>query len=305
MKIAATGDLHLTKNKPVNRIDDYWETAKRKLRFIFEVAKDEEAKVIIAPGDMTDTPSLSYFEFSELVELMWKGCENINFLTIFGQHDMRYRTKPNTALYALEKALGWPSFRILDSAQPVFFHRSPPIAFSAASYGEDIPEPIEGAFNILIIHKMIIEEKLWSAQEDYEASNTFLRRHNYDLIVSGDNHQGFIEKTPGGRLLVNCGAMMRSKIDQVDHKPFIVVYDTDTKKHKQIFIPIEPAEKVFQLDKVEIEKERNENLGSFVSGLLEQKDISSVFEDNLLEYCKENNISEEVMTEIKESFIKE
>ena len=70
MKILCLGDLHLNDKQPANRIDDYWETCKRKLNFIFDTAKKEGAEIIVSPGDLTDTPALPYQAFSELVELL-------------------------------------------------------------------------------------------------------------------------------------------------------------------------------------------------------------------------------------------
>ena len=82
------------------------------------------------------------------------------------------------------------------------------------------------------------------------------------------------------------------------------MFDTETRKHQQIFIPIEPAETVFRMDKVAVEKARNENLESFISGLSQQKEIGLLFEDNLIAYAQENNIEKDVMDIIYESFRK-
>lgn len=299
MKILCLGDCHITNDRPINRKDNYWETCKRKVQFILDFAEQERVDVIASPGDLTDTPTLSNLELSELI-VLFKENLHIPLLTTWGQHDLRYRTKPNTALTVLEKAIenivvfgGDGDYKIIDE-----------VFFSGCPYGQDPDPPMDGHFNILLVHKMIIEEKLWSAQQEYEPSNIFLRRNPYDLIVAGDNHRGFIVQSPGDkRLLVNCGAMMRSKIDQVDHRPFIVLFDTDTKKHKQIFIPIEPVGKVFRIEKVEVEKERNTNLESFVSGLSQQKEVGLVFEDNLQAFAKENS-SDPEMPEIMEIIYK-
>jgi len=68
--------------------------------------------LILSPGDFTDTPAISWIEFYEIVDLFKEFGSKIPFLTTFGQHDMRYRTKPNTALMALQSAI--PNFHILD-----------------------------------------------------------------------------------------------------------------------------------------------------------------------------------------------
>jgi DNA repair exonuclease SbcCD nuclease subunit len=288
MKILCLGDCHITDSRPVNRIDNYWETVLRKFTFILDTAIEEEVAVIVSPGDLTDTPTLSNIETYQLIDL-FKQKLRIPFLTTWGQHDLRFRTKQNTSLNVLYHAV--EDLYVLDSQYG--YEKgitAEGIVFKGCPYGEEPQPPVKGQFNILLIHKMIINELLWSEQQEYEASNIFLRRNPYDLIVSGDNHQGFISKSAGDkRLLVNCGAMMRNKIDQVDHKPFIVLFDTETKKYKQIFIPIEPAEKVFRIEKVAVEKERNTNLESFVSGLSEQKEIGLAYEDNLQTFSKEND----------------
>lgn len=301
MKIAIAGDAHLTKNRPVNRKDNYWETCKRKILFIIETAKKYHAEALVFPGDMTDTPALSYFEFSELVEI-YNSIIDMEVITIFGQHDMRFRTRPNTALAALGVALN-EHFHILDVSNKIDVGGiNGNATFYASAYGENVPQPNNDNFSVLVTHRMIIEEKLWSKQENYEASNVFLRKHNFDLIISGDNHSGFISRTPGKRFLVNCGAMMRNKIDQIDHKPFMVIFDTITKGLEKIFIPIAPPDEVFMMDKVISEKERNENLESYTTGLETQKEVGLIYEENMRSYCDENKIEKEVVDEIYESF---
>ncbi len=299
MKIACMGDVHLTKKRPSNRRDDYWQTAMDKLEFVFEKASEEKAEMIIFPGDLTDTPEISYWEAGEIID-MFNYYGDIVKLTTYGQHDMRYRTKPNTALAMLEKAI--PSLQIIENYSSPVECCKYPVAISGASYNEDPGEPMEGCFNILIIHRMIIEKKLWNAQEEYEPSNLFLRQHNFDLIVSGDNHQGFIEEGRNKKLLINCGSMLRSNIGQVEHKPFFVLFDTDTREYQKIDIPIRPAEQVFLLDKVAFEKETNNNLDLFVSGLSEQKEVGLVFKENIDQYCKDNEVEDLVVKDINEAF---
>ncbi len=305
MKILCLGDFHLNNKQPVNRIDDYWHTAKKKLEWALVTAKRKGASVIIAPGDFTDSPSISYSAYSDILSILKENLNSkMTMLSIWGQHDMRYRTMENTALSAIEVAFAnTPEFRSLEANEVCDMEN---VSFYGSSYGDEVPNPIEGHFNILIVHRMLIEEKLWNAQEEYEPSNTFLRQHPFDLIVSGDNHRPFLTQAGGSkRLLVNCGAMLRSNIDQVDHKPFVVLFDTETKEHEKIYIPIEDGEKVFKIGEVELAKERNANLETFISGLSNNKSIDLTFEDNLKRFIKENNIGEEISQIIIDAMKKE
>jgi hypothetical protein len=131
-----------------------------------------------------------------------------------------------------------------------------------------------------------------------------LRRNKYDLIVSGDNHQFFISESGAGkRYLFNAGSLMHSSIAQIEHQPKIIIFDTDTREYEMINVPIQPAEKVFRLDDVIKEKEKDEKLQAFVAGLSEQKEMSLSFEDNLNIYAKENKIDSDIMSIIRECMV--
>jgi hypothetical protein len=45
---------------------------------------------------------------------------------------------------------------------------------------------------------MVINGKLWDAQEDYIEAHVLLREHPFDYIITGDNHTSF-DVSVGGR----------------------------------------------------------------------------------------------------------
>jgi len=302
MKLLILGDLHLTDKQPENRIDDYKATCIHKFWFILNTAKDYGVDAILQPGDFTDSPNLSYEMFSEILEC-FEGL-NIPIITTFGQHDMKFRRKENTVLHALHSALGDDRFEILcreyiDGIEP----EEDNIAIQGAAYNDPIPEvPKNDRFNVLLIHKMIVNEKDQKWKEQYDFANIFLMKNKFDLIVSGDNHLPFIASTRDKqRHLINCGSMMRSTIAQIEHEPFIVLFDVDERSYEKIFIPIQPAEQVFKLEQIKVEKERDDKIKAFVAGLSEQKEMGMSFEDNLVRYIRDNKVNKKVVTIIEEA----
>jgi len=289
MKILIAGDLHLTDHKPENRIDDYENTCLNKLQFILNCAKKNNVKAIIFPGDIFDQPAPSYSFFTKVVNII-KNTE-IKIFVVPGQHDLKFRNIQNTALLALQASLINFSINFKDNFNDIFIYSS--------GFGEKIPMPTNNKYNILIIHKMVIQEKLWKKQTDYVEGNSFLKENNFSLIISGDNHKFFIENIED-RFLINCGSMLRSNTTQLEHIPKVVVFDTKTLEKEVIDIPIEEAEKVFAVDKILRDKEKNEKLDSFISGLSKQKTMELDFESNLNEYTKINLIDEAVKKIIKE-----
>jgi DNA repair protein SbcD/Mre11 len=292
MNILLTGDLHLTDKTPENRIDNYPETVLNKFKFILNFAKEKKVKFILQPGDLFDSPNPSYSLFTKVVRMINE--HEIPIYTVFGQHDLRYRNSGNTGLLALSASC--PDMILNPNSI------GGEISIQSAGWEEIIPKPRVSKYNILITHRMIIHKKLWEGQEDYEIGSEFLKTHKFDLIVSGDNHQFFIENI-GKRWLINCGSMMRSTIAQTEHFPCVMLYDTATVDWSEINIPIKPAEEVFKMEQVMKTKERDEKLEAFVEGLSSHKEMGLSFEENLLSYMAANNVDPSIQEIIRRNML--
>lgn len=293
MKLLICGDLHIRSTPPENRIDNYFESQKNKIHWILNLAKENNATVLL-PGDVFDNyrqPNyiLEYYIF--LFKLI-----KMPIITVAGQHDLKYHSinKEDTALAVLDAsdALLLINNEIVGEGLDIY----------GASFGEKIPK-IENPkeFNILLTHRMIIHsDKIWNAQEDFDYAENLLRKHPFDLIVSGDNHHFFIANQ-GNRYLINCGSLMRSTIAQLNHIPKVVLFDIDTRTYEIYNIPIEPISEVFNLNKIKEKKEKIERFDAFVKGLNESKNMTFSFQDCLNDYIKENEISEEIQQIIMEA----
>lgn len=290
MYLILSGDNHLTDKTPENRIDDYEETALRKFQFTLDTARNKGVELVIQPGDFFDGSAPSYSLFTKVVKMI--NDSGLFIATIYGQHDLRYRNKGNTALRALKEACPKLLLELNDTFQDLVYIQS-------ASFEEPVPKPKAGKFNVLIIHKMIVDTKLWEDQEDFVYGNEFLKSNKFDLIVSGDNHKSFYANF-GHRWLFNCGSLLRSTIAQTEHEPRLIFFDTIHCNWSEILIPIKPANEVFKMEQVIKAKERDEKLESFVEGLSQHKEMGLSFEDNLNAYMKENEVDPSVQTIIKE-----
>lgn len=302
MKLLCVGDWHLRIRCPVNRKGNFYEDQIQKLEFIFDTAVENDCRAILQSGDLGDSPSWSDFLKQKIITLFRQY--DIMVLTVLGQHDLKYHS-----LQSIDRV----SIKVLESAGVILVLRDDlaPYGISdvlseedikvyGASFGGEIPKvKNKDSLNILVIHKMIIEgpaDKVWFGQRDYADAKTFLRKHeDFDLIVSGDNHQGFVI-SQGKRHLVNCGALMRAEASKEmwDHKPFIVIYDTESREIEKVEIPIKPPEEVLNREKIEEAQERNEKLEAFVAGLSEEYSIELDFRKNLDEFLMANEVEEGV-----------
>ena len=305
MKLLCTGDWHLRIKPPENRLGDFFGDEVRKVEWIEETALKHGCEVILQPGDLGDNSTWADYLKSYVIDLLKHY--GIPILCVAGQHDQRYHSigsLDRTSLGVLEAA------GVVDvlSDKPCshLFDGKVSVAFYGASFGEEIPAIAQGyVVNILVIHKMILKsgaDRLWSSQHDYADAKVFMRNHpEFDLIVSGDNHQGFIVEHEG-RVLVNCGALMRTVAskEMFEHKPFVVVYDTVTGDFERIDIPVKPAEEVLDRGKVEERHDRDERLEAFVQGLSEEYSVDLDFRKNLDEFLLANKVESGVRQIVEE-----
>lgn len=274
MKIMTIADLHNRSTNILKRKDNYEKTLNSKMDEIFNVfCKDVD--VICFPGDIFDSFRASNKTMRKMIKRL--SILNQTILGVWGQHDLQFR---DTDLDKLPIGM-------LEAANCITLLNSDPISiddcdFYGANFEEDIPEIIDGKrFNVLVIHDMIIDTKLWKQQENYKTSRAMLRDHNFDLILSGDNHQSF-DTTFKGKTLINGGCIMRNKINLSDHKPRVVIFDTETRGIENKFLTIAPFNDIFNVEEYEKEVESNKSLEELEEILNTKNEINADFKETCL-----------------------
>lgn len=101
-------------------------------------------------------------------------------------------------------------------------------------------------------------------------------------IVTGDNHKPFVVRHKG-RVLVNCGSMMRTTVDQADYQPVFWLWTMQRNRLQQVRIEVDHAAVT------EDEKVMQQSESSFTSFLREVEDVESLgvsFEDNMKQFIQ-------------------
>ena len=300
MKLLCLSDLHLTHRTPESRIDDYHLSQFKKMQHVIEYALENGVDAMALGGDIFHHHTMPDWMKERYIRLfsMEEYITNLPILTIFGQHDMRYHSSDRTNVPLGVLLAGCKNMHPLGAVPWTLKD----VNIYGCSYGETIPTPVGDAQKqVLVIHKMIVDEKLWHDQEDYEHGGSFLEDNpEFDLIVSGDNHQTFM-KSKRGRRLVNSGSLMRMTSAQMDCLPCFYVWDSKTKDVQQHFIPIAPAESVFSIAKAQIEQAKDEKLESFIAGLKEQATMGLDFRSAVDKYLATNEMDADVKKIIQEA----
>lgn len=284
MKILCGPDLHIRTKGPKFRTDNFSGTQEHKIRWILSKADKLGCVVALWPGDVTDNSRLPY-HVTQYYMRMFKSFK-VKSIGTFGQHDMLHHVDLyNTPLWTMDAG---NAIRIPRGQDPYVISKGINMGYICiykAGWNEEIPEiknPDVLQTNILLIHKMFIDDKLWEGQEEFERASVFLRNTDWDLVVSGDNHNRFVHKYKD-KWHVNCGSLMRQNIDQVDHEPAVYIYDTIDKSLTEYKIPIDPIETVMDLEEAREDKEKEEELNAFVTTASQTTEISGLdYSKNLM-----------------------
>jgi hypothetical protein len=303
-------DTHLRSTRPRARIDDYFAAQERKFRFILEQA--QASPPLLIAGDLLNAARPGEGLLRWLIDLLHEY--EVVPVVVPGQHDLPGHSLDqikNSGLGVLAAAgviwLASDPTQIWWVGSEFFMNWCDRTAVVGVPYGMDPPQ-IDwcGATipKILLWHHMVINEPLWPGQEADNVHSILKKYPQFDLIVTGDNHQTIIcipgqNSTVGRRfvhhqnsILVNPGSTMRMTASQVEHQPCVFRYQPETGHLSQLFLPIEPD--VFDLSELEAAKDKDSRVTAFVEGLDSRWEAGLSFEKGLEEFFKANDTDPEV-----------
>lgn len=298
MKILMLSDIHFRYTAPRGRIDDYYEEQFKKFGFLLR----QDWDLMLQAGDFFHSPNPPLSLLNRLISLLNEYQDNREILVIPGQHDIYMRSKDmNRTAMGLLTILGY--LTDINGFQQRYKYWK--YLIHGKGFGSDFdidtckldPDRI----NILVIHDMIGNEPLFPGHEITDAKQ-FLKSHNFDLILCGDYHYPFLEKSGMGKCILNTGCMMRMTRDERDmnRQPHAYIYDTDTSRFSLIRIPHKSADEVFTFSNTKVRNEMDLGLEQMVENLKRKGKVGISFMENLANYIKENDVNEDVVDLINE-----
>lgn len=292
-------DLHIRSDIPTCRTDDYLTAQFKKLEFIFDLCRQNDCPLLVA-GDIGDKSQWPNWLLEKTILTIDKY--NIKIITILGQHDL-----PEHRLDYWNKS----GSGVLHGSQSIFAIRgaqtindkftSDKFILFPFSYSEKItsPKSNENIPMIAMTHQMVIENKpLWPGQEAPKGNALLKKFPEYDLILSGDNHNPFVAEYQG-RILCNPGSMMRMTAAQIDHKPRVYKWFTNTNTVESVYLPIEKG--VVTRLHIEDKEIRDKRMDAFVSRMTDDFEVGLSFEKNLEEYFRTNRTKSSVKEKVWEA----
>jgi DNA repair exonuclease SbcCD nuclease subunit len=275
-----TGDWHLRDDQPTCRTDDFQSAQWNKVMQIVELQDTYDCPVWHS-GDLFHHWKPSPYLLACALEYL-----PANFHTIYGNHDL-----PAHNIDLAYKC----GINVLAKAERL-------TVMEGTHWGQE-PKSIQSIYldevhwlpktrPFLVYHVMTFQgKKPWPGCTDPKSSALLKKYPQYDLILTGHNHQTFVEEYEG-RLLVNPGSLTRQEADKEDHKPCVFLYYAETNTVEQVFLPFE--DNVISREHLDKKEERDGRINAFVSRLDTGWGGALSFEDNLTKMMQENKIRESV-----------
>lgn len=271
-KFLVSSDWHLRSDKPRCRVDDWHETQVRKLEWLVELINSYKVPMLVA-GDLLDSGSNTQYLENIVISILKKA--EYPIITIPGNHDLPYHS-----MKQLNKSTYW----VLHQAG-VIQDASTVEGITGVSYGEVIPE----GNGILMCHRLVFPSKPPEYLQNAISSKELLELYDYDIILSGDNHQAFYTKHDG-KTLINGGGLFRQDADKKFTNPKVYLYDVGDISEIDVPINIEDVQQEYLLD----EHERNTRINAFVEKVKVAHDIGLSFKDNMESTMNTMDVDSEV-----------
>ena len=273
----------------------YYEDWLLKLEEIIALSKTVD--FVLCTGDLWDSCDVSINMLIDFYTRIEKA--KIPWYIVAGNHDMKMGNLENTSLSLLFKISKYiKHLEVLDYSDTK--ENFMIVGWDYAIGLEDnikqvgmIHSNTKNTKMIAVIHSMIVEGK---SNPLYTSIGTNEIKTNYDLILSGHNHSNF-DVTVGKTRFINTGCIGRLKSNEANIKPSVLKWSNGVAE----FIELKSAknaEDIFDLQVIEEDKQDKIKLNEFIEKLGNVKLQSLSLSDRINEYCKINNIEDDIKDNI-------
>ena len=276
-------DPHLSGKSPRHRIDDYPRAILAKMAEVYQTAKRECCSFVACSGDFFNTHRIfAYDVIGDAMDIIESA--GIPTYMCLGEHDLyghSPHTYPKSTLAFLVRRC--PSVTVI--TDPMAIHGSDNIVLHS-KHEFDSPDIIKGIgiespdvknYNILLCHELITNGK---APFDVIHTSTF-EDSPFDLVLSGDLHDGYSTHEVNGTWFCNPGALARQKTNDSHRHPQMAVIEIQKGLDPVVDIRkltcAQPGEDVFGESITDIVRQKEETTdGESFAGEMLQFEADSV-----------------------------
>lgn len=310
MKLLYLTDTHIRGTSPKNRLDDYCETLKEKLKEISNIVKEENIDFVLHGGDLFDRPDVSVSIVSEFAQIFQSF--GVPIYIISGNHDI-FGHNPDTLDRTMLGLLCNLGIMHLVNYKKIILEKDDlrvQLTGSPYIYSMDeitnrdnykVAEVDESCkYSIHMTHGFLIDKPFIK-----EVNHTLIediRDTKADITLGGHYHFGFKTVELDNKFFVNPGALIRisnSKIEMKRRpKVDIISLDEDIHIEERYLKSAKSGEEVLDRSEMERHQFKGIKMAEFKESIEASANYKSLdIFDLLLRISKSENISEEVKSE--------
>ncbi|MBI4017510.1 MAG: metallophosphoesterase [Candidatus Aenigmarchaeota archaeon] len=267
MRIAFISDTHFGFGRGTEREQDCWETVEEAVRRIHEM----ECDLIVHAGDMFDIKLPRPEDWSRALQLFSKL--KIPFVAIHGNHERRGRGLTNPVDGLSKSGI----FDYVNASHKIYTIGDERVAVHGIgwvpeAYARDVlaqwnPKPVEGAFNVLVLHQSIapfIYNPIDPPSLKLEDMPS-----GFDMYVDGHIHEHQTTSAHGKPFMI-VGSTVTTQVNKAEaanEKSFVVV-DVEDGQTKIRKVPLNSARRVFYTE-IAIDNHRPAEIKKLVESYLD------------------------------------
>ena len=310
MKLLYLTDTHIRGTSPKNRLDDYCETLKEKLKEISNIVKEENVDFVLHGGDLFDRPDVSVSIVSEFAQIFQSF--GVPIYIISGNHDI-FGHNPDTLDRTMLGLLCNLGVMHLVNYKKIILEKDnlrvqltgSPYIYSMDELSNrdnykvtEVDESCKYAIHMthgFLIDKPFMKEVSHTLIEDIKDTKA-------DITLGGHYHFGFKTVELDNKYFVNPGALIRisnSKIEMKRRpKVDIINLGEDIHIEERYLKSAKPGEEVLDRSEMERHQFKGIKMAEFKESIEASANYKSLdIFDLLLRISKSENISEEVKSE--------
>ena len=310
MKLLYLTDTHIRGTSPKNRLDDYCETLKEKLKEISNIVKEEKIDFVLHGGDLFDRPDVSVSIVSEFAQIFQSF--GVPIYIISGNHDI-FGHNPDTLGRTMLGLLCNLGIMHLVNYKKIILEKDnlrvqltgSPYIYSMDELSNrdnykvtEVDESCKYAIHMthgFLIDKPFMKEVSHTLIEDIKDTKA-------DITLGGHYHFGFKTVELDNKYFVNPGALIRISNSKIEMKrrPKVDIISLGKNIHieERYLKSAKPGEEVLDRSEMERHQFKGIKMAEFKESIEASANYKSLdIFDLLLRISKSENISEEVKSE--------
>jgi len=301
MKFLFFTDSHLRDSRPRNRIDDFYKNQFEELGELANLVLEYDIDVVLCGGDLLHVPKPSHELVRDLIG--WAKYINVPIYSVVGNHDVQgYQMK---TIGANGIGVLFESEAFHELTEKVFEEEKIVIRGIHAKVQEDgkgyffnpTQTDYSGYTRIIVSHNYVIPAD--SMMFDFIHPRDIVT--NANLVLLGHYHQPFEYQKGNTNFVtrfINPGALARWGIDEKDRIPTVLLIEIEKGKIDVKHLPLacaKKAEELFDLSRVGLEKEKEDQLKSFMESLENTSFETNDIEALVLAAGKNQGVDERIL----------